>query len=105
MPVPIVWHPACLLHDPGPGHPERPGRLEAVLAALREPEMGGVVEWHEARPATRAQLERVHPASYLDGLARLPEAWLRCFSGAFTLDVQIAQGGFVDRTVLFKRSD
>lgn len=74
MPVPVVWHPACLLHNPGPGHPERPGRLEAVLAALREPEMGGVVEWHEARPATRAQLERVHPASYLESLARLAHA-------------------------------
>ena len=31
-------HPACLEHDTGQGHPERPQRLEAVLLALDEPE-------------------------------------------------------------------
>jgi acetoin utilization deacetylase AcuC-like enzyme len=31
----IYTHPACLAHDPGPEHPERPARLEAVLAGLR----------------------------------------------------------------------
>ena len=30
----LYTHPACLEHDPGRGHPERPARLEAVLAAL-----------------------------------------------------------------------
>jgi acetoin utilization deacetylase AcuC-like enzyme len=33
--VRLYTHPACLLHDTGPGHPERPERLAAVLAALR----------------------------------------------------------------------
>lgn len=74
MTVPVVWHPDCLLHTPGAGHPERPERLAAVLAALRAPDLAGVVEWHEATPATRRQLERVHPASYLDHLARLAAA-------------------------------
>ena len=27
----ILTHAACLGHDPGPGHPEAPARLEAVL--------------------------------------------------------------------------
>jgi acetoin utilization deacetylase AcuC-like enzyme len=71
MAVPIAQHPACALHDPGPGHPERRERIEAVLAALRAPELGVAVTWHEARSATRAQLERVHPAPYLDDLERL----------------------------------
>ncbi len=71
MPVPILFHPACRLHDPGPGHPERPERIEAVLAALRAPEMSVVVQWREARPATRAQVQRVHAARYLDGLEQL----------------------------------
>jgi len=67
----VVWHPACRLHNPGPGHPERPERIDAVLAALRAPDMSALIEWSEGRPAAREQLERVHPASYLDMLERL----------------------------------
>jgi len=73
-PVPVTHHPACRLHDPGAGHPERPARIDAVLTALRAPETAGQVAWHEARPATREQLERVHPAPYLNGLERLAHA-------------------------------
>jgi acetoin utilization deacetylase AcuC-like enzyme len=71
MAVPIVHHPACGLHNPGPGHPERPERIGAVLAALRAPELGVALTWHEARSASRPQLERVHPAPYLDALEHL----------------------------------
>src|SRR3989442_11100869 len=74
MPVPVLFHPACRLHNPGAGHPERPERIEAVLAALRAPDLASVVEWREARPAAREQIERVHPARYLDGLERLARA-------------------------------
>src|SRR2546422_411947 len=74
MPVPVLFPPACRLHNPGAGHPERPERIEAVLAALRAPDLGSVVEWREARPAAREQIERVHPARYLDGLERLARA-------------------------------
>jgi acetoin utilization deacetylase AcuC-like enzyme len=58
-------HPACLLHDTGTGHAERPARLEAVTAALRE--AFPRVPWLEAPRATRGQLLRVHD----DGLLRL----------------------------------
>ena len=30
----LYSHPACLAHDTGSGHPERPDRLRAVLGAL-----------------------------------------------------------------------
>lgn len=58
-------HPACVLHDTGPAHAERPARLENVTAALREafPQ----VPWLEAPRATRGQLLRVHE----DALLRL----------------------------------
>ena len=69
MSVPVVFHPATRLHDPGPGHPERPERIEAVLAALRD--LTATVEWVEGRPAARDQLERVHSPAYLDTLERL----------------------------------
>ncbi len=53
----IYTHPACLAHDTGPGHAERPERLMAVIDALR-PEFPRA--WHEAPRASRAQLQRVH---------------------------------------------
>jgi len=67
----VIWHPACRLHDPGAGHPERPERLGAVLDALHAPAMASVIRWCEARPATREELERVHAGPYLDALERL----------------------------------
>ena len=67
----VVWHPACRLHDAGTGHPERPERVDAVVNALRAPELASAVRWIEATPADRAALERVHPARYLDRLDAL----------------------------------
>jgi acetoin utilization deacetylase AcuC-like enzyme len=69
--VPIIWHPACELHDAGAGHPERPERIRAVLEALRAPDLAAHVAWHEARPAERDALERVHPSTYVAGLEAL----------------------------------
>ena len=34
MTVALYTHPACLEHDMGQGHPERPDRLRAVQAAI-----------------------------------------------------------------------
>ena len=54
-----AWtHPACLAHDTGPGHAERPERLRAVLDALHA--AFPALDWHEAPRATRGQLLRVH---------------------------------------------
>ena len=54
----VYTHPACLQHDPGPGHPECPARLDAVINALHQalPQL----EWVEAQLATREQIARVH---------------------------------------------
>src|SRR5205085_186340 len=38
------------------------------------PDLAGQVAWHEARPATREQLERVHAAPYLNGLEQVAHA-------------------------------
>jgi acetoin utilization deacetylase AcuC-like enzyme len=67
----VVWHPACRKHYGGAGHPERPQRIEAVLDALRSPDLASLVTFVEAVPAGRAALERVHPAAYLDRLEAL----------------------------------
>ena len=61
----LAWtHPACLEHDPGPEHPERPARLRAVLDALYRAYPGQA--WREAPLALRGDLLRVHAASLVD---------------------------------------
>jgi len=69
----VFTHPACLEHDPGPGHPESRARLEAVLKALRAPPFAAL-EWREARRASETELERVHSADYIAAIMRaIPE--------------------------------
>ena len=71
MSTPVVWNAACRHHYGGAGHPERPQRFEAVLEALRRPELKAHIAWVEAGDASRDALERVHPPEYLDMLAAL----------------------------------
>jgi acetoin utilization deacetylase AcuC-like enzyme len=59
----VFTHPACLLHDPGPNHPEKPARLEVVLEGLRE--NFDDLDWREAPLAKLGDLERVHDAAYI----------------------------------------
>jgi len=70
----VAWNPAGRLHQAGAGHPERPQRIEAVLEALRAPDLAGLVQWVEAPPAAREALLRVHPAGYLDALEAIGAA-------------------------------
>ena len=60
----LYTHPACIEHDPGPGHPETPDRLRAVLAALDGLEFEPL-ERREAPLAEPAQIERMHDACYV----------------------------------------
>jgi acetoin utilization deacetylase AcuC-like enzyme len=60
--VRIYTHAACLRHDPGSGHAERPARLAAVTEALlAQPGL----EWAQAPEASREQLARVHSAALI----------------------------------------
>ncbi|MCW0461358.1 histone deacetylase family protein [Xanthomonas sacchari] len=60
----IYTHPACLGHAPGPEHPERPQRLDAVTTALRE--AFPALEWREAPLAKLGDLARVHERELID---------------------------------------
>src|SRR3989442_8583310 len=104
MTVSVVWHPACELHEPGPGHPEQPDRIRAVLAALRAPALVSRVLWSEARPADRAAIERVHAAPYVAALEQLaargggaldPDTYL----GARSFAAALAAAGVAIRAV------
>jgi acetoin utilization deacetylase AcuC-like enzyme len=68
----LYTHPSSLEHDPGPGHPEQPARMQALLDAFAQADLAGV-ERREAPRATREQLERVHDAAFVEGiLAAVP---------------------------------
>lgn len=71
MTLHVVWHPSSLAHQAGPGHPESPARVEAVLEALRRWTPAADLVWHEAAPATDELLLRVHPRAHLDRLAEV----------------------------------
>lgn len=61
----LYTHPACLLHDPGPGHAEQPARLRAVLQAL-DHDRHAALDRIEAPRVTREQLLRVHSSDHVD---------------------------------------
>ena len=72
MTTQVYTHTAFFDHDTGSMHPERPARLEAVLTALEHPDFADL-ERLEAPEATREQIQRVHPESYVtDILAAIP---------------------------------
>lgn len=64
--LPVWTHPACALHDPGPGHPESPKRLAAVLAALDDPCLCGRVGLRSAPLADRSALSLAHDARLIE---------------------------------------
>ena len=73
MPTAVTWNSACRHHYGGAGHPERPQRFEAVLEALRRPELAALISWVAAQPAERSAIERVHPPEYVSMLEKLAE--------------------------------
>lgn len=66
----FVTHPDLAGHDAGPGHPERPARLEAVRAGAEAAGLAEALVAVATRGATRDELQRLHPAPYLDALER-----------------------------------
>jgi acetoin utilization deacetylase AcuC-like enzyme len=68
--VALITHQACVAHDPGPGHPECPDRLRAVLAGLEHPDFVSLLR-EQAPEATEAQLQLVHPPAYVEALLSL----------------------------------
>lgn len=81
----VFHHPACLGHEPGPGHPESPQRIHVVMQALRQPEFSQLA-WREAPLGTREQVLLVHGAEYVDAIAAAaPSTGLVALDGGDTL--------------------
>ncbi len=78
-PVAVFTHPACIRHDPGPGHPESPARLTTILERLEEDPRAGMVI---APAGGRFDLLAVHPETHLRHL----EQWSASGGGVLSVD-------------------
>lgn len=60
----LLYDSRCLDHENGPGHPERPRRLERIRRVVEDefPE----ATWRSASPADRSHIERIHDTDYVD---------------------------------------
>ena len=64
----LIASPRFAEHTTPPGHPEQPDRA-AVFAAVADAFAGAGGAVRPPRAATRAELERVHTAAYIDSVA------------------------------------
>jgi acetoin utilization deacetylase AcuC-like enzyme len=72
----LFTHEACLSHDVGPTHPERPARLEALNSAFAVAAFDRL-DRREAPKATIEQIARMHPRAHVERmLAAVPESGL-----------------------------
>lgn len=73
----LLYHPAFLDHDSGPGHPERPERLVAIMEEL---EKKGLLQRCVHLTPVEASVEeivRVHTREHVEHIAQLSElGWL-----------------------------
>lgn len=69
--VGFLYDPEVLEHQPPPGHPERPARVRDTMQALERSGLLTRLQRLPVTPATRAQIERVHAARYLDRVERI----------------------------------
>ncbi len=81
----IYTHQACLGHVPGPGHPEAPARLVAVLEALKAPEFADLA-WRDAPMGTTDQVRLIHTADYVEEVeSLLPDSGYQALDGGDTV--------------------
>jgi len=62
-----------LEHDTGPGHPEYPERIEAVMGALEAAPWADRIIRLEARAATQAEVALIHNPLYVEAMRRICE--------------------------------
>lgn len=66
----LISHPDCRLHDPGPLHPDRPERLDAIQNQILMSGLDFVVRHYDAPLADRSALEAVHDPAYVKRIFR-----------------------------------
>jgi acetoin utilization deacetylase AcuC-like enzyme len=82
----LETHDLFFEHDTGFGHPERPGRLRAVLDGISDAHLDEAVVEVEPREATLDELERVHDRALISTVERY------CHAGGGHIDADTAVG-------------
>jgi acetoin utilization deacetylase AcuC-like enzyme len=82
----LETHAGYLNHDTGPGHPERPARLEAVLQGIDDAGVAESIVAVSPRPATQAEIEGAHAPDFVRALRRF------CLTGGGHLDPDTSAG-------------
>lgn len=85
----IYTHPDCLLHEPGPAHPESPARLSAVLTALRQSPRRVRLVWPAVTAAGEDEVLLAHSRAHWERLCRAAPQQGRV---ALDADTQLSPG-------------
>jgi acetoin utilization deacetylase AcuC-like enzyme len=85
----FYYDPIHVRHDVGP-HPERPDRVEAVMARLRQSGSIDSFQHLQPRAATEEELELVHPAAHVQRIRQLAEQG----GASIDPDTAVAPGSF-----------
>ncbi|HEY9877175.1 MAG TPA: histone deacetylase [Leptolyngbyaceae cyanobacterium] len=73
----IIYSPEFLEHDTGQYHPENPGRLTAIVSALKLASWADHLDWHEPTPIAQRDalplILQLHNPRYVESLRYLAE--------------------------------
>jgi acetoin utilization deacetylase AcuC-like enzyme len=82
--LPIIYSDAFLEHQTGSFHPEKPGRLTAIVEALKHSPWQEQLEWQQPNPITQRhilqEVQRFHTPEYVSQVKQI------CESGGGYLD-------------------
>ena len=77
MKTAFISHPDTLLHVMDGSHPESPARMTAIQLAVMASTLKNQLDFYDAPAASKAQLQRVHSAQYVDYIHKIsPKAGL-----------------------------
>jgi acetoin utilization deacetylase AcuC-like enzyme len=62
----FISHPDCELHDMGPGHPESPLRIDAIVKEIKASPVNEKIKFIDAPLADKEHLYRAHDKNYVD---------------------------------------
>ena len=77
MTTALVYHPDCIRHETGPGHPERPDRVASIMDRFDGSGLLSKVKLLTPEEATTEALERNHTPEHLACIARASSGGLQ----------------------------
>jgi acetoin utilization deacetylase AcuC-like enzyme len=90
--LPVIYSDEFLEHKTGRGHPERPERLSAITAALREGNIASQIEWRLPTATSKRSLirliEQTHDPSYIKKVQEICSAGGDCIDYETTVSSQ-----------------